>query len=107
MTSPSRGIIGPRTENFQIHNVKFYNFDVADKGAIGTCSHCFSAPSTDSGARTLTVSNLYFDPASVTAKIRYQEPFREIIYDIDGSLTGLGPNSWATPYWRHNDRPGC
>jgi hypothetical protein len=71
MTSPSHGIIGPRTENFQIHNVKFFNFDVADKAALGTCSHCFSAPSTDSGARTVTLSNLYFDPATVPVKIRY------------------------------------
>ena len=104
---PSRGIIGPRTEGWQIHNVKFYNFNIADKGAIGTCSHCFSAPSTDSGARTLTVKGLYFDPKSVTAKIRYQEPYREIIKDLDGSLTGKGPNTWATPYWRHNEQPEC
>ncbi len=102
----SHGIIGPRTENFQVHNVKFYNFDIADKAALGTCSHCFSAPSTDSGGRTVTVSNLYFD-SSVTVKIRYQEPWREIFYDIDGSLTGLGPNSYATSYWRHNVQPEC
>ena len=102
----SHGIIGPRTENFQVHNVKFYNFDISGKAALGTCSHCFSAPSTDSGGRTLTVSGLYFDP-SVKVKIRYQEPWREIIYDIDGSLTGLGPNSYATSYWRHNVQPEC
>jgi hypothetical protein len=99
--APSHGIIGPRTENFQIHNVKFYNFDIAGKAALGTCSHCFSAPSTDSGGRTVTVSNLYFD-SSVKVKIRYQEPWREIFYDLDGSLTGLGPNSYATSFWTHN-----
>jgi hypothetical protein len=47
--SNSHGIIGPRTENFQVHNVSFYNFDIADKAALGSCSHCFAAPSTDSG----------------------------------------------------------
>jgi len=99
---PSRGVIGPRTEGWQVHNAKFYNFDIADKGAIGTCSHCFKQPSTDSGARTLTVKGLYFDPKSVTARVRWQEPFREIIYDLDGSLTGKGPNTWVTPYWKHN-----
>jgi hypothetical protein len=101
MEAPSHGIIGPRTENFQVHNVKFYNFDVADKAALGACSHCFSAPSTDSGARTVTFSKLYFD-SSVKIKIRYQEPWREIFYDLDGTLTGKGPNSYATAYWRHN-----
>ena len=105
-STPSHGIIGPRTENFQVHNVKFYNFDVAGKAAFGTCSHCFSPPSTDSGGRTLTVNNIYFDQ-SVKIRIRYQVPYREIIYDMDGSLTGLGPNSFAMAYWRHNDWPEC
>lgn len=86
--------------------MKFYNFDIADKAALGTCSHCFSAPSTDSGGRTVTVSGLYFD-SSVKVKIRYQEPWREIFYDLDGSLTGLGPNSYATSFWRHNVQPEC
>lgn len=104
--APSHGIIGPRTEGFQVHNVTFYNFDIADKAALGTCSHCFSPPSTDSGGRTLTVSNLKFD-ASTTVRIRYQEPWREILYDVDGSLTGLGPRTWATSYWRHNLHPEC
>ncbi len=67
----SHGIIGPRTEGFQVHNVKFYNFDRSGKAALGTCSHCFSPPSTDSGARTLTVKGLYFDPATTPIKIRY------------------------------------
>lgn len=107
MSVMSHGIIGPRTEGYQIHNSRFYNFDVAGKGAIGTCSHCFSIPTTDSGGRTLTTSKLYFDPLTVTNKIRYQEPRREIIYDIDGTLTGKGPKSYATPYWRHNDQPEC
>jgi len=102
----SYGIIGPRTEGFQVHNVKFYNFDKAEKAALGTCSHCFSAPSTDSGGRTLTVKNLQFD-ASTTIKIRYQEPWREILLDLDGSLTGLGAKSWATAYWKHNEVPEC
>lgn len=104
---PSRGIIGPRSEGWHVHNVRFYNFNMSGKGAIGTCSHCFSAPSTDSGARTLTVKGLYFDPKTVAIKIRYQEPYREIILDLDGSLTGKGPNSWATPYWKHNVQPEC
>jgi hypothetical protein len=104
--APSHGIIGPRTEGFQVHNVKFYNFDIAGKAALGSCSHCFSAPSTDSGGRMVTFSKLTFD-SSVTIKIRYQEPWREIFYDLDGSLTGLGPKTWATSYWRHNEQPEC
>lgn len=106
MSQPSQGIIGARTENLTFKNIKFYNFDVANKSAIGSCSHCFVTPSTDSGARTTTFSGLYFDK-SVSIKIRYQTPNRDIFRDLDGTLTGLGPNSWATPWWRHNLQPGC
>jgi len=85
-----------------VHNVSFYGFDVGGKAAIGSCSHCFHPASTDSGARTVTFSGLKFD-TTVTTKIKYQFPFRDIFYDLDGTLTGLGPKSWATPYWRHNE----
>jgi hypothetical protein len=54
----------------------------------------------------VTFSGLYFD-SSVTKRISWQEPWREIFYDLDGSLTGLGPKSYATPYWKHNEQPEC
>jgi hypothetical protein len=101
-TCGSRGVIGPRTEGFHVNNVRFYNFNNGGMAALGSCSHCFSPPATDSGGRTVTYSNLYFDK-SVTIKIRYETPYRDIFFDTDGTLTGLGPNSWATPYFRHND----
>jgi len=44
---------------------------------------------------------LYFD-ASVKNKIRYQFPWRDIFYDLDGTLTKLGPKTWATAYFEHN-----
>jgi len=34
-------------------------------------------------------------------------PGRAILHDLDGSTTGKGPNSWATPYFAHNDQPEC
>ena len=75
--------------------------------ALGSCSHCFFDATTDSGARTTSFSGLHFDPKSVLIKIRYEIPYRDIFYDMDGSLTGLGPGSWATPYFLHNDQPEC
>lgn len=99
----SHGIITPRSENFSVNNVRFYNFDRAGKAAFGSCSHCFHPASTDSGARTITFSKIYFDPSTVTTRIRYQYPWRDIFFDTDGTLTGLGSNSWATPYFKHNE----
>lgn len=57
------------------------------------------------GARTYSVNNLSFN--NVPKKIKYQFPYKEIIYDIDGSLTGLGSNSWAAAYYPHLLQPEC
>ena len=105
-SSSIRGIITPRWDYFTIKNVKFYNFNFGQTGALGDCSHCFHAASTDSGARTVFVSGLTFD-ATVTRKVWYQYPNRGIWYDIDGTLTGKGAGSWATAYFLHNEQTEC
>jgi hypothetical protein len=71
-----------------LDGISFYNFADSGSAAIGTCSHCFHPASTDSGGRTMTTKNLTFDDATVPKRILYQEPWREIIYDVDGTLTG-------------------
>ena len=63
--------------------------------ALGACSHCFKEPATESACRTTNFENIYLDPATVTRKVRHWFPFKAIFYDIDGSLTGLEPGSWA------------
>lgn len=85
--------------------MRFYNFDFNDAAAIGTCSHCFHPASTDSGARTVKFEKLTF--TAVTKRVRYQEPRKGILYDLDGSLTGKGAKSWATPYSKHHEHKGC
>ncbi|TNV88229.1 hypothetical protein FGO68_gene13028 [Halteria grandinella] len=101
IASNLRGIQGPRSENFQIHNVRFYGFTSENHTALSSCSHCEIICSTDSGARTTKLSKIYFDPAN-KVKIQFNYPRRDIFFDMDGSLTGLGPNSWLTAYWKHN-----
>jgi hypothetical protein len=63
------GIITARSENFEVHNVDFYNFNWETAAAIGTCSHCFHDAATDSGARTVRFSGLSF--TDVTYKVNY------------------------------------
>ena len=65
------GIITPRTENFTVNGAKFYNFNYAGSAALGSCSHCFHPASTDSGARTVTFKNIFFDAATIPIKVRY------------------------------------
>ena len=85
-SSSPHGVISPRTDKWTIDNVRFYNYDFNNAAAVGTCSHCFFEPSTDSDARTVKVQNLMFD--NVTRRIRYQFPDKGILLDVDGSLTG-------------------
>ena len=47
------------------------------------------------------MSKLYIDEKTVTKKIVYTIPFKAIFYDLDGTLTGLGPNTWATHNYKH------
>lgn len=100
------GFIGPKTENFMIKDSSFFNFDHGWNSApLGTCSHCFHPDATDSGARTYTTSNLYFENCPL--KINYQMPYREIIHDLDGSMTGLGVESYAVFEQPHLLVPEC
>ena len=100
------GIITPRTEDFSVSGARFYNFNWNDAALLGSCSHCFHSAATDSGARTVTFSNITWDAASVTRLIRYQYPERAIYYDADGTLTGKGAGSWATPFFQHHNWTG-
>lgn len=54
----------------------------------------------------MTFKNTYFD-STVNQKIKQQEPYRHIYYDLDGTLTGKGPNTYYTFGWNHNLQPEC
>jgi hypothetical protein len=84
-----------------VDSAKFFYFDWDGSAALGGCSHCFHSSSSDSGARTVTFKNTFFD-STVVQKIKQQEPWRHIYYDIDGSLTGKGPNTYYTSGFTHN-----
>lgn len=100
------GIIGPRTDNLRVDNCRFFNFDWKETAAISTCSHCWHDQETDSGGRTVRFNNMTFD-SSVKRLINYAYPYKAIILDEDGSITGKGPHSWATPYYKHHEHPEC
>lgn len=102
-----KGLIGPRWDYFTIKNIKFYNLNFGTSAALGDCSHCFHPAATDSGARTYFTSGLSFNDATVPRRIWYEYPRRGIFADLDGTLTGKGANSWATPDFVHNNQPEC
>lgn len=100
------GFIGPRTENFRLDNSRWYNFNFNGAAALSSCSHCFHDNSADSGARTIRTKNLTFD-STVTRIFNYQYPWKSIFLDEDGSITGKGAGSWATPYYPHHNQTEC
>jgi hypothetical protein len=88
----------------RVKNVAFYNFNWGHAAAFGTCSHCWHDAATDSGARTIRVEGLTFTDCDY--KINYETPYRDIFYDVDGTLTETEAGAWATPYWLHNHVEG-
>jgi hypothetical protein len=99
------GINTPRTEFFTIRKVRFHNYHWNGATAIKDCSHCQHSASTDSGGRTVKTEGLAF--VNVDRRIKYNTPYTGIFYDLDGSLTELGPNSWAVKDWPHLKHEGC
>ena len=67
---------------------------------MGTCSHCWHDNNTDSGARTITVWDLFFD-STVQLYVDWTTPWRTIFHDKTGGLTGKGPDTWLAPEWNH------
>ena len=100
------GFMGPRTDNLRVDNSKFFNWDWKESAALSTCSHCWHDQETDSGARTIRFSNLTFD-SSVKRLVNFGYPYKAILLDEDGSITGKGANSWATPYYVHHNQTEC
>jgi len=94
-------MVGPQSDEWLVTNARFYRF-TDGFGGIGQCTHCLS-PKADSGARTYRFEKLHWDDATVTKRVRYLGPDKGILNDLDGTLTGLGPNSWATSHWKHNE----
>ena len=100
------GVRTPRTELFTMSGVKFYNYNWNSAAAMHTCSHCWHDNNTDSGARTITVWDLYFD-STVQQYVSYTTPWRTIFFDKTGELTTKGVNSWFLPKYQHLLQPEC
>jgi parallel beta-helix repeat protein len=95
-----RGLKGSQTEKMRVKDTLFVNFDESEIwAAIGTCSHC-EGPGTDSSGRTYFFKELYFG-SNTTQKVKFDTPFKEIIYDEDGSLTESNTHRWVVRNFKH------
>jgi len=88
----------------RVKDTLFVNFDYNSIfAAISTCSHCEGC-GTDSSGRTYFFKNLYF--VNSARRVRFDYPFKEIIYDEDGTL-GNSTHRWIVHYFNHLDVPEC
>ena len=95
------GVRTPRTEYFSMSGTKFYNYNWNEAAAFSTCSHCWHDNNTDSGGRTMFVSDLYIDESTVQKTVSYSTPFQTIFKDATGGMTGKGADSWYLPPNKH------
>ena len=101
----TRGLKGARSEKMRVKDILFANFDHSnsDSTPIGTCSHC-EGPATDSSGRTYFMKDIYF--TNETRKVTWDTPFKEIIYDEDGTL-GNSTHRWLVKSFKHLEVPEC
>ena len=97
------GMVGPQSSKWLVSGVHFYHFTDGYAG-ISTCSHC-ETPEGDSGAREYRFEKLYWH--NVTKRVNWLVPKKGILHDLDGTLTELGPDSYVTPFYNHNNWPEC
>jgi hypothetical protein len=96
--------VGPRKENYTVANATVVNFDRAMMSAFGACSHCSFLTTQDQGARTTRFVATRYENAPLLSSWSF--PWRAIFFDADGSQTGAGQPSFASPYHSHTHIPG-
>jgi len=102
----ARGLVLPRSDFFYATTVIFHNFPTGTT-AVETCSHCEYGPTSDSGGRTNYLQGIYYS-GTVTQKLRFNYPYKDIVFDIDGSFTLSSAGTSVTYFWEHlNDSSIC
>ena len=110
---PLAGVVSGQRDGFLISNIRFHNFPV-NTSALRDCSHCDFTTTLDTGARTIFTRGLSFADSVEGWRIKYQQPWKGIWRDEDGTLvsstkTGFSASSgWATYFYPHlYGIPGC
>lgn len=100
----ARGIITAKKEHFIVKNVEFFDFNEGAQAAFGTCTHCTQMNELSDDGFTTRTWNLTFVNST---RINQTFPKKAIFLDMDGTLTDLGPNSWATHFYQHLINDDC
>lgn len=91
--TPGKGIWLPFKLGMQVHDTTFVNY-TDGQGAFHFCAHCGrgGSPSPPNGGFETRTRGLTFIDTPQRATFRHV--FEGILHDMDGSLTGLGPDTY-------------
>ncbi|EDQ93048.1 uncharacterized protein MONBRDRAFT_22411 [Monosiga brevicollis MX1] len=95
------GLFMPQNEYFHVAGAKFVNYGA--KGTLSACAKCDTQTNFRQGGYTFRLQGLEF--FNSTKRAEWTSPFKQIFYDLDGSLTGF-VNGTATPFHAFNHYPG-
>lgn len=97
------GLWMPQNERFFGAKLTFVNY--GQTGAIAGCADCDDPAFMKQGGYTYRLTGLRFVQSPV--RVRWTVPYKSIMHDLDGSLTGRGPRTWALPYYKFNQHAAC
>lgn len=96
------GLFGPQDEYWHVEGATFVNYK--DSGAIAACAGCDSDQFMKQGGYTYRFAGLQFD--NTAKRVEWKPPFKQIFFDLDGSLTGHTGGT-ACPMYDYNRCPEC
>jgi plastocyanin len=97
----AQAIFAPQNEYWYVDGATFIDYE--DTGAISGCAGCCSPQKFKQGGYTYRFENLKF--INTPARTRWTCPYKQIFYDLDGSLTGYAGGT-TLPYYQFNDWEG-
>lgn len=74
-------------------------------GALAGCSMCSSDTEYKQGGYTYRWQRLTWE--NTTVRTYWNDPKKDIFWDLDGTLSDVGPNTTVVPYWGWNNAPEC
>jgi hypothetical protein len=101
-SSSTLAIFAPNAEFWYASGVTFKGYGNQGIGTIAGCNGCCSVISPKQGGYTFRWEKLVWDSQAAAKKIEWTCPYKQIFFDMDGSLTGIA-NGTATPFYKFNE----
>jgi plastocyanin len=97
----SQAIFSPGAEFWYVNGSTFVDYE--DAGVLSSCAGCCSPISPKQGGYTVRYERLKFENSPM--KTKWTCPYKQIHYDLDGTLTGHAGGT-ALPYYKYNEWEG-